>query len=367
MMYPVLQDPSVTSAPLEKRIDFLRAKNLTQEEIDISLARVQEVVPPFAPPVPSQNSGYPTQQSIRQGIGYGYGYGPYPPGPWSQPQQSVQHLFHVYSVHWYIGAYIYLGLLNGIGAIGYALYSLATRYILPLIRPPTPPQLENDKASIDESFSRAFTLIEQLASDTAALKASEQERTEKLDKALEDVNVVVQKIKDANKRRESENRILVDQLQELRDLVPQALESWRAQGDNRLDDLGGELRSLKKLVANRVGSGTVRSSRSSSALATEREREKEKDVSGVSETGSATSNVNTQAMSKAGHEPPRSESGTPVNPFATALKRDGLTQGKRGSGKAVIPAWQMAASSAASGEKKKEANGVGEAGVDGTT
>lgn len=248
---------------------------------------------------------------------------------------------------------------------GYALYSFATRYVLPLIRPPTPPQLETDKASIDESFTRAFELIEQLASNTAALKASEQERTEKLDKALEDVNAVVQEIKNANNRRESENRILVDQLQGLRDLVPQALEGWRAQGDNRLDDLGGELRSLKKLVANRVGSGAVTSSRSSSALATEREREKEKDVSGVSETGSATSNVSAQVMGKAGHELPRSESGIPANPFATALKRDGLTQGKRGSGKAVIPAWQMAASSAASGEKSKEANVVGEAVVDG--
>ncbi|KAL9611218.1 MAG: hypothetical protein Q9167_004132 [Letrouitia subvulpina] len=353
-----LQDPSVTSAPLEKRLDFLKAKNLTQEEIDISLARVQEVVPPFAPPGPSQNNGYLTQQSIRQGVGYGYGYGPNPPGPWSQLQQPAQRDWR----DWFIMATLTSG-------AGYALYSLATRYVLPLIRPPTPPQLENDKASIDESFARAFALIEQLASDTAALKSSEQERTEKFDKALEDVNAVVQEIKDTNKRRESENRILVDQLQGLRDLVPQALEGWRAQGDNRLDDLGGELRSLKKLVANRVGSSTVTSSRSNSTLATEREREKEKDVSGVSETGSATPptpNVSAQVMSKASHEPPKSDSGTPANPFTTALKRDGFTQGKRGGGKAVIPAWQMAASSSASGENK-ETNGVGEAVADGTT
>lgn len=39
---PVLQDPSVASAPLEKRIAFLQSKNLTQEEVDISLARAAE-------------------------------------------------------------------------------------------------------------------------------------------------------------------------------------------------------------------------------------------------------------------------------------------------------------------------------------
>lgn len=49
---PVLQDPSVASAPLEKRIAFLQSKNLTQEEIDVSLARAAEDAsqPPTPPP-----------------------------------------------------------------------------------------------------------------------------------------------------------------------------------------------------------------------------------------------------------------------------------------------------------------------------
>ncbi|KAI7077095.1 hypothetical protein KC319_g21597, partial [Hortaea werneckii] len=35
-----LQDPSVASAPYEQKLSFLRSKNLTQDEIDASLARV---------------------------------------------------------------------------------------------------------------------------------------------------------------------------------------------------------------------------------------------------------------------------------------------------------------------------------------
>ena len=42
----------------------------------------------------------------------------------------------------------------------------------------------------------------------------------------------------------------------LKDIIPKALEGWKAEGDNRLKDLGSELKSLKMLVSNRVGSQT---------------------------------------------------------------------------------------------------------------
>ncbi|KAI6868497.1 hypothetical protein KC334_g19345, partial [Hortaea werneckii] len=40
-----LQDPSVASAPYEQKLNFLRSKNLTQDEIDASL-------PPWPGPIP---------------------------------------------------------------------------------------------------------------------------------------------------------------------------------------------------------------------------------------------------------------------------------------------------------------------------
>ena len=65
-IFSVLQDPSIASSPLEKRVAFLRSKNLTQEEIDAALRRVGEAPPastavtttspapsPYAPPQPS--------------------------------------------------------------------------------------------------------------------------------------------------------------------------------------------------------------------------------------------------------------------------------------------------------------------------
>src|SRR3954469_2582368 len=107
------------------------------------------------------------------------------------------------------------------GGVGYGLYFVTKvrpsprsrwwvvltamqRYISPLIAPPTPPQLEQDKENIDEQFSRAFTLIEQLSTDTAALKSAEEARTERLDSALKDVETLVADLKNSSRRRDDE-------------------------------------------------------------------------------------------------------------------------------------------------------------------
>ena len=91
----VLQDPGVSSSPLEKRIGFLQSKNLTQEEIDTALARAGEGSSAFSPsstassPTPgSPNYGYPNQQATRQpaDVRGGYQGGYWPPQP---PPESV--------------------------------------------------------------------------------------------------------------------------------------------------------------------------------------------------------------------------------------------------------------------------------------
>lgn len=125
--------------------------------------------------------------------------------------------------------------------------------MVPLIAPPTTPQLEQDKSAVDEEFNKAFALIDQLALDTAALKAAEEERAEKVDKVLKEVNAVVEDLKVGNSKRESESKAVADQVQQLKNLVPTALEQWKANGDARLDDLSQELSGLRKLLENRVG------------------------------------------------------------------------------------------------------------------
>lgn len=359
-----LQDPSVIGSPLDKRIAFLQSKNLTQEEIDVALARAGDsssqstTTPP--PPPPPQSYGYPTQQMIRKPGVYGYGYGPYPSLPWAQPIEPPHRDWRDYFI-----------VATLTSTLGYTLYALSRRYILPLISPPTPPQLESDKASLDASFSRAFALIDQLAADTAEIKTREEERTAKLDKSLEEVNAVVEEFKDSSKKREVESRMIADQVHALRGLVPQALEGWKSQGDSRLEELGAEVRSLKKLLGTRLGNNNITTgssstlnppslspSHSTSQLRTissnpptplfgsEKDSSQERRGSGV---GDAVFGGKV-ARRKASYEGAEMGEKMAPAPGVNVPKREGSsTPGLGRGGKAAIPAWQMAAAGRAEG------------------
>ena len=214
------------------------------------------------------------------------------------------------------------------------------RYVLPLISPPTPPQLEADKASIDASFTRAFTLIDQLTADTATLKSSEAGRTEKLDNTLKEVDTVIGDLKAANTRRESESRIIADQVQGLKDLVPKALEGWKAGGDAKLEELGQELQSLKRLLENRVGrsAGTPTPAGRGHPSPAVNGNEKAKD-------SALTLSSSTNEVSRS-QTPEGSSNSTAPASGVTVPKRDSSASSartERSDRRAAIPAWQMAA------------------------
>ncbi|KAI9368913.1 peroxisomal membrane anchor protein conserved region-domain-containing protein [Aspergillus egyptiacus] len=237
-------DPSVASAPIDKRISFLQSKNLTKEEIDVALARAGED-PSVAAAASSTASGH--QSAPQQAVyrppppAQGYGYPPY--GQWQPPPEPPKRDWR----DWFIMATV-------MGGVSYGLYSVAKRYISPLIAPPTPPQIEQDKQNIDEQFSRAFALIEQLSTDTAALKTAEEARTEKLDGTLRDVETLLADLKSASRRRDDETRRINDEINALKDAIPRALQGAREGNENRLRELGTELKSLKTLLGNRLGS-----------------------------------------------------------------------------------------------------------------
>lgn len=88
------------------------------------------------------------------------------------------------------------------------------------------------------------------------LKDAETERTERIDTTLRGVEDVISELKLASRRQEDENRRIADDVKGLRDLIPKALEGQKETTDGRLKELGGELRSLKMLVGNRVGGGS---------------------------------------------------------------------------------------------------------------
>jgi hypothetical protein len=85
----VLQDPSVAAATVDQKISFLQSKNLTQEEIDLSLSRARDgAAIPKVVPANLPSYGYLNQQVTGQQSGYDYGR--YPGGGfWGMPPEYV--------------------------------------------------------------------------------------------------------------------------------------------------------------------------------------------------------------------------------------------------------------------------------------
>ena len=159
---------------------------------------------------------------------------------------------------------------------------------------------------------------------------------------------MIKDLKAANSRREAENRIIADQVQGLKDLVPKALEGWKASEDRKLEDLGMEVQSLKKLLENKVGrSGGVSTPIGSYPVPTANGSEKSKNnFLGFSSTNNGTTT-------------PNPESSAPA-PGVIVPKRDSSTPSSgRGDRRAAIPAWQMPAAGK-SGTASSSTNGDGE-------
>ena len=147
----------------------------------------------------------------------------------------------------------------------------------------------------------------------------------------------------------------------LRDLIPRALEGQKESTDARLKELGGELRSLKLLVGNRVGGGggtSVGPSPSGAQSPIGRPFLTLGDRtagSGATVPRDASANLGLAAgangasdgkAEELGASPSSAAAAAPA-PGGTGLKREGSSsrgfESRQGS-RAAIPAWQMAAS-----------------------
>lgn len=95
----VLQDPSVASSPVEKRVAFLQSKNLTQEEVDLALSRAGEDPAAAAAAVAASPAPSSQQVAYRPPPQAPQGYGGYPPyNQWQPPPEYVPHVMEIHLV-----------------------------------------------------------------------------------------------------------------------------------------------------------------------------------------------------------------------------------------------------------------------------
>ncbi|KAI0377037.1 peroxisomal membrane anchor protein conserved region-domain-containing protein [Hypomontagnella monticulosa] len=344
-----LQDPNVISSPLENKLSFLRSKNLTQEEIDVAFAR--SGTPGGSVPTSSQPSG-PVQYQPNYGQYQTQPYGWQAPPP-EPPKRDWR--------DWFIMATV-------MGGVGYGLYFVTKRYLYPLVSPPTPEKLDQDKALVDEQFEKAFATLEQLTKDTEELKSSERERTEKLDKVLDELDTFMRDTKSASRRHEDETDRLREEMKALKGVIPKSMTANKEFADNRLKEITNEVKSLKSLINQRMNnSSTPAPPPAAPSVATNGYlRPTNGNIAPPTASGASSPGIDIVAKEIGEAKQAVRDGDSPQN-GTSASRQDYLTAlGGRsspfGSGmpatKASIPAWQLAASKSdgASGSQQ-EASG----------
>lgn len=144
---------------------------------------------------------------------------------------------------------------------------------------------------------------------------------------------MIEDLKAANTRREAESRIIAHQVTDLKDMVPKALEGWKANGDAKLEELGQEVQSLKKLLENRVGRPSAAPTPTGRGHTNGTEKSKD-NISAFSSANSGTMTPNAESATA---------SSAPA-PGVTVPKRESTPlRGFERSDRRAIPAWQMAA------------------------
>lgn len=226
-----------------------------------------------------------------------------------------------------------------------------------MVAPPTPPQLEQDKKAIDDSFEKAFALLDQLAKDTDALKESEKARTERLDTALAEVESVISDLKTASRRREDESRRISDEVRGLKDLIPKAMEGQKETTDTRLRELNTELKSLKTLMGQRMNPTSSTSNTSPygrttglGASTTPIPNQSSSITNGAGNSNTETTTPKPATVSNgAATESVASLQGRTSSPFSTGAP----------AGRAAIPSWQMAAATKSTNSVSATGSGSG--------
>jgi peroxin-14 len=92
--------------------------------------------------------------------------------------------------------------------------------VVPLIKPPTPAELETDKALITTKFDEAQRTLDLLKAEAAELKSSQEKQQQKVGEALESVEKAVRDLRESGSRRESDLRGFKTDIDSIRELIP---------------------------------------------------------------------------------------------------------------------------------------------------
>jgi peroxin-14 len=211
-----LADPKTQLSPVPQRIQFLEAKGLTPQEIDLAFKQA-------APVAHSYQAQYATP----------YGPSIYPPAP---PRWDWRDYFITAVVS---------------GTVAYGAVSLFKKYLLPHLQPPTATAYEQDRDALNSQFDAAELLLKEIQAESAAVRIAVEEQQEVIEKTTKDVQAVVAEMREGEQRTRDEMREIRDEVNNIRDMLPKMMEKNKENHNQSLSELQQELKSLKVLLLNR--------------------------------------------------------------------------------------------------------------------
>lgn len=325
-----LNDPQVADTSLAKRVEFLESKELTKEEIEEALKRANAGEATTTDSTATTKRSPPPASSVPGYSGGGASMTQQFQAPPPLPQRDWKDYFVMATVT---------------AGIGYGIYEVARRYVVPLINPPTPSSLEADKSALEAEFSRAQTLLDQMQQDTEEVKKSEQEREDKFQKLVKEVEDAVDQVKSQTQQRDSDMKLIKSQVENIKEGLPKSLEKHRNQQDSALNEVQDELKSLKQLLSNRMKATNAPSLPSASSVPST--------IPGLMPSTNSTTSSNDNANNNSGTSTPfvptpaGATTTPPTNSQASSTSSSPAPSTPKAAG---IPAWQLAAQNKAKEE-----------------
>ncbi|KAG8954123.1 peroxisomal membrane protein pex14 [Tulasnella sp. 419] len=310
-----LKNPKTQQAPIEKRIEFLQVKGLTQAEIDEALRQAGPAA--SAPPPPPSDAFSVPSTSFQTQYTPQYASS----GVMMQPPPIPQRDWRDYFIMAVIS-----------GGVMYGMVSLAKKYLLPHLVPPPLPAFQQSQQDLEKQFDEVAKQLAEVAETTQSqLQLVEAQKAE-VTRAVDEVDKALAEMKVGEERVDKELREIREEVANIRDMLPkvpypiysvgditltfyvaQLIQSSQATATTTLADLQQELKSLKALLLSRGPSFPGPST----------------------PTSSSTYNTSTYL----GSNYPSTPGPVSNSPFLNS--------------RPSIPAWQLASSSSPSGQKTK--------------
>ncbi|KAG8991139.1 peroxisomal membrane protein pex14 [Tulasnella sp. JGI-2019a] len=217
-----LRDANTQQSPLEKRVEFLRAKGLTNEEMDEAFRQVgmspaggaasfqptadapKSTGEFFSVPVQPQPQ-LPSYQMAQQ-IQYPYGASyPYPP---PQPVEGDRDWRD-----WFIMAVVSGSVMMGV-------YSVARKYLFPHLVPPPLPAFQQSQQDLQAQFDAIQKQLDEMSLQTESQTKIVETQRDEVTKAVGDVERALREMEEEGEKSKDELKEIREEVAHIRELVP---------------------------------------------------------------------------------------------------------------------------------------------------